>query len=652
VISGFQWFVAWRYLMAKPRKVSTSILIVASALAVTALGCLAVAYLVLDDPAPIDGLPVFNPLRANLLRVAAGSAALLELTVLLGLVRYFFTFFTAVSIGGVGIGTMALVIVLSVMAGFESDLRDKILGSNAHLRITRREGAFTEYAEVRDRLKRVPDVVASTPYLVSEVVIGASANYYNVVIKGIDPETVAAVTDLRDDLDEDESLARLWPLSPEGATLGRTPHTDDDTPAEPVERGAVDPAPDDFDLELDEPIDLSGTEASDGRAGAGDAESVVDLAPDDLNLGEDAPIDFSGEALPALPEIGADDFGGDDDPGSIEDDDEFEQFDEYDRARREAHRLLQDGGLVYGPGLEEDLGEPAREFSGQWPEEMSGRAFAGARRRAASSQRVNVLDGVLVGRELVRNMHLYVGQEVSLVSPFGLMTPAGPAPRSKPYRIAGTFYTGMYEYDTKFIYVEYTSLQRFLSMGDEVSGVEVRVRNRDRTEGVKAAITGALGPDYLVEDWKEINRSLFAALELEKLAMFLVLAIIILVASFSIIGNLIMIVVEKGREIAVLKTLGASHRGVMKIFWVQGFFIGVVGTTLGVSNGLLACWIGITWGLPLDPDVYYIDRLPIAVEWLSVSQVALAGMLISVLATLYPAYLSARVLPVEGLRYE
>jgi lipoprotein-releasing system permease protein len=161
-----------------------------------------------------------------------------------------------------------------------------------------------------------------------------------------------------------------------------------------------------------------------------------------------------------------------------------------------------------------------------------------------------------------------------------------------------------------------------------------------------------LGPSYRVQDWKDLNRSLFSALKLEKIAMFLVLAIIILVASFSIVGNLIMVVIEKAKEISILKTLGAGDPGVMKIFVVQGFFIGLVGTLIGVSVGLLVCWIGIHYGLPLDPDVYYIDRLPIHVEASAVAAVAAAGILISVVATLYPAYIAARMQIVKGLRYE
>jgi lipoprotein-releasing system permease protein len=214
-------------------------------------------------------------------------------------------------------------------------------------------------------------------------------------------------------------------------------------------------------------------------------------------------------------------------------------------------------------------------------------------------------------------------------------------------------------------------------MGDEIKGIEIRVRDPDRTHAVMAriqsrfapfeAVIGSpanyieevveemrkqIGPHYHIQDWKELNRSLFSALKLEKIAMFLVLAIIILVASFSIVGNLIMVVIEKAKEIAVLKTLGASDTGVMKIFVVQGFFIGLVGTIVGVILGLIVCWLNIRFGVPLDPDVYYIDRLPMHVEPSSVIAVAAAGIVISVIATLYPAFIAARLRVVEGLRYE
>jgi lipoprotein-releasing system permease protein len=246
-------------------------------------------------------------------------------------------------------------------------------------------------------------------------------------------------------------------------------------------------------------------------------------------------------------------------------------------------------------------------------------------------------------------------QEVKLASP--ITNPANPdangtpIPYNRDYRVAGTFFTGMYEYDLKFVYMTLDSLQTFLDRGDAIDGIEVRIADPDDTGSVLAAIQRAIGPDYKVQDWQELNRSLFSALKLEKIAMFLVLGIVILVASFSIVGNLIMVVVEKAREIALLKTLGASDPGVMQLFAIQGLMIGLIGTALGIATGLAACWAGKRFGLPLNPDVYYIDRLPIHVDPQSVAAAAAAGILISIAATLYPALLAARVRPAAGMRH-
>ncbi|HWU86427.1 MAG TPA: ABC transporter permease, partial [Kofleriaceae bacterium] len=277
------------------------------------------------------------------------------------------------------------------------------------------------------------------------------------------------------------------------------------------------------------------------------------------------------------------------------------------------------------------------------------------------SRRTEALPGILVGKELVKQMNLYIGQEVRVVSP--LSDPSNPdatgtpIPFNRDYRVAGTFYTGMYEYDLKYVYVTLESLQNFLDRGDAIDGIEVRIEDADGTgryvptDTSDGLIREVLGPGYRIVDWRELNRSLFSALKLEKIAMFLVLGIVILVASFSIVGNLIMVVIEKARQIALLKTLGASDLGIMQLFAIQGLLIGLIGTILGVLTGLLACWAGKKFGIPLNPDVYYIDRLPIHVDWQSVAAAAAAGVLISIAATLYPALLAARVRPAAGMRH-
>jgi lipoprotein-releasing system permease protein len=271
------------------------------------------------------------------------------------------------------------------------------------------------------------------------------------------------------------------------------------------------------------------------------------------------------------------------------------------------------------------------------------------------SRRTQALPGILVGRELVKQTHLYTGEEVRVVSP--LSDPANPdatgtpIPFNRDYRVAGTFFTGMYEYDLKYVYVTLDSLQDFLDRGDTVDGIEIRVRNPDDTGAFVAKLQATFGPHYRVQDWTELNRSLFSALKLEKIAMFLVLGIVIMVASFSIVGNLIMVVQAKVRQISLLKTLGASDVGVLQLFAIQGLMIGLIGTVLGVATGLLGCWAGKRYGIPVSPEVYYIDRLPIHIEPMSVLAAASAGILISIAATLYPAVVAARIRPATGLRH-
>jgi lipoprotein-releasing system permease protein len=276
--------------------------------------------------------------------------------------------------------------------------------------------------------------------------------------------------------------------------------------------------------------------------------------------------------------------------------------------------------------------------------------------------RTQALPGIIVGKELVRQQTtLRVGQEVTVVSP--LSDPSNPDANGMPvpynanYRVAGTFFTGMYEYDLKYVYVTLASLQNFLALGDTVDGIEVRVESVNATGlyvphgDSPGLIREALGPGYRVQDWTELNRSLFSALKLEKIAMFMILGIVILVASFAIVGNLIMVVVAKGRQIALLKTLGASDFGVLQLFTVQGLFIGILGSVLGVVSGLLVCDAIATYGIRLDPDVYYIDRLPIHVDPQSVLLTLLTGIAISIVATLHPSILAARVRPAAGMRH-
>jgi lipoprotein-releasing system permease protein len=497
---------------------------------------------------------------------------------------------------------MALVIVLSVMSGFETDLREKILGFNAHIQVSHNdELQFTGYQDIEKVLSETDGVIGYTPFLMTEAYMSNHNNYGNVTLKGIDPGRVAGVTEIVHNLvkGDERALEKIWPLAEDGSIVGEPEETEPDV-----------------DFEIDEgPIDFSGG-----------VESVDDPLEDEAIGDDDPPVDESSD-------------DEDMDLGEIEDfsgglDEYVELLDGGSEVETDLEAFAQDAGPTVKSFSEDDWDLPAPDHNSVRPE-------------------VAVLDGLLVGQELVNQISLYTGQEIRIISPLPDTSPDGLSiPRLQNFRIAGKFFSGMYEYDLKYVYCSLSALQSFLDLGDEVNGIEVRVKDPAQTGDIVRKLEEALGPDYRVQDWKELNKALFSALKLEKIAMFFILVIIVLVASFSIVGNLIMVVIEKAKEIAILKTLGSSNRGVMNIFITQGFFIGLVGTSLGLALGLGACFLGMTYGVPLDPDVYYIDKLPIQVEPWSVVVVGVSGVAISVVATIYPAFIAARMRPVKGLRWD
>ena len=266
------------------------------------------------------------------------------------------------------------------------------------------------------------------------------------------------------------------------------------------------------------------------------------------------------------------------------------------------------------------------------------------------------LPGVIIGRELAKSLQVELGEEVNVVTPHGELGPTGRMPKSRPFRVVGIFYSGMYEYDARFGYTRLQDVEEFVGL-QGATGVELKSVDVDRAlevaERVQQALDQGGAPGrHDVLDWMELNRSLFYALKLEKIAMFVALTSIILVASFSIIAMLIMIVIEKGREIAVLKSLGATDAGIMKTFVLQGTIIGALGAVIGLALGVVICYLLETVGFPLDPEVYYISTLPVDMNWGEIVSVVVCATGISVLATIYPSLQAARLRPVDGLRDE
>ena len=262
--------------------------------------------------------------------------------------------------------------------------------------------------------------------------------------------------------------------------------------------------------------------------------------------------------------------------------------------------------------------------------------------------------GIILGNELARNIGASRGEPVTVISPLGRLTPLGRVPRSQTFRVAGIFDSGMYEYDSTIAYVSLWAAQRFLGIGDRVTGIEVRVDDIYEADRVARAIGKALdGYPYWSRDWMRMNKNLFSALKLEKIVMFIILTLIILVAAFNIVGTLIMVVIEKTRDIAILKSMGATRRSIMKIFMIEGAVIGLVGTLLGLLGGYTICTLLATYKfIELPSDVYYISTLPVQMNPLDVALIALAAIVITLAASVYPAWQASRFDPAEAIRYE
>jgi lipoprotein-releasing system permease protein len=263
------------------------------------------------------------------------------------------------------------------------------------------------------------------------------------------------------------------------------------------------------------------------------------------------------------------------------------------------------------------------------------------------------LSGIVIGQELAKQLGLAIGDPVSVVSPLGTPSPVGMVPKVKRFAVAGTFDSGMFDYDTSLVYMSLADAQRFFGLGDSITGVEIRVADIHRAHEVARRLESALGTPFRARDWMEVNRNLFLAFRLEKVVYFIVLTLIVLVAAFNIVATLIMVVMEKRKDIAILKSMGATNPSIARIFMLKGLIIGVVGTGLGLLGGYLGCWALARYQfVELPKDVFYVSTVPVRVYGENFAMVALVSVVICLLATIYPARQAAGLAPVEVIRYE
>ncbi len=389
----------------------------------------------------------------------------------------FISLISLISVAGITVGVIALIVVLSVYAGFTDGLRDQILGINSHIIVQQSAGVIEDYELTRERVLTVPGVTGATPYLYAQTLISGSSGGAGVVLRGIDPATAATVISL----------------------------------------------------------------GSQMTAGA-----MADL----------------------------------------------------------------------------------------------------------NSQPDSRIPGIILGKQLAHDLRVGPGSKIRLISPSGPLTPMGVIPKIKTSQVVGIFESGMYEYDSSLAFMELSAVQDFLETGDIAHGIEVTVDRKDlnKADQVAKAISDKLGAGTIARDWMAMNRNLFAAFKLEKIGMFICVALIILVAALNIISALIMVVMEKGRDIAILKSMGATSKSIMKIFFLQGLIISLTGTILGVLGGLGLCELLSRYQfIELPSNVYPMTTLPIKVLPLDIAIIAGCSIIISLSATLYPSWKASKVKPAEVL---
>ena len=511
---------------------------------------------------------------------------------------------TTLSVLGVALGVAALITVLSVMGGFATDLREKIVATKAHVVVSAEHGYLDRSSEILAQVGSDSDVTGAAAYIESEVMISTSSSADGIVLRGIDIETIGQTSNLPDSIVDGQLQ---WLVTPAAALeelrswrnnrVRDTTHAVESA-AERLEAERADNVPE---AVAAEPGEGTGFEMPPVPVEKPVSRDKLEPVP--------APAEMSPEgAGSVMPPI----------PGQ---------------------------GSVMPP-------IPGQGAHGEGNHVMPDLPYSGARHGGRQS-----LPGIVIGGELATRLHVGVGSEITIISPDGQLLPTGPAPLSRPYLVVATFFTGMYEFDTRFAYVTMDEARDILRVPDEqVTAVDIKLRELDVARSVAARLdvqlTGAGHSGVLVRSWEDLNKGLFTALKLEKIAIFVILTIIILVASFSIVSNLIIMVIERTSEIAILKSMGTTNGSIMRIFGIQGGMIGVVGTILGVLVGVANCVFIEGGGIPLDTEVYYIEYLPVDLQVGEVVVTALAAIGISLLATVYPALKATRISPAEGLRHD
>lgn len=499
---------------------------------------------------------------------------------------------TALAIGGVLLGVAALTIVMSVTGGFQEQFREKVLGVNAHVLVLKYSIDFREYRDVMKKVEDVPHVLGVAPFVINPMMVThGDHTATGVLLKGVDPELMPRVLDLPKHVTTG-SLAGL-----------RRP---DATPPDP----AFDP----LRREIESP-----RHREDMMGGDGGVDSLLQLMQRDLEeamqradagrSGEDH--DVSEETRTPAPKV------------------------------RTTRNFV--GDVTPSGGYKSRL--PDDDFI---PDSIDPDP-------CKSPSEIAKMPGIVVGRTLAKQLDVGLGDCVQVTSPqIGISFGAGArSPIAKQFRVIAVFEAGFDQYDSKLVYTDLYEAQAFYEYGDSVTGIEMKLDDIDRADDVAREITRRLNNGiYNTMTWKQLNHGLFTALLIQQIGMSFMLGLIILVAACTVIATLIMVVLEKKKEIALLKALGAKNDAILRIFIYQGGFVGLAGTALGVVIGWLSCRFLLAYTFPLDPKVYFISRLPVSMRPIEFIVPALVALGICLVATILPAVYAAQLRPADGLRAE
>jgi lipoprotein-releasing system permease protein len=516
---------------------------------------------------------------------------------------------TAFAVLGVALGVSALVTVISVTGGFRSEFRTKVLGVNAHVLVLKYASDFREYRKVMDQVKTVPSITAVAPFVINPMMVThGQRTATGVLLKGIDPSQGLKVLDLPRHIRQG-SLEGLRLEGSKPPDRRRHSILDDPLPMDPLGSSVPSPSPS-------------------GAAPLGSAPSRRGLLAEierGLREGPDATSHSTGTLADAGMEEAASQKDRDGEPDALAVEPEAPVGD-----------IEPDGGFASKLPETDEL----PDFIDPDP--------------CKSPEAVAKLPGIVVGATLAKNLGASIGDCLQVTSPtIGFVYSRGAmhAPVAKQFRVVAVFEAGFDQYDSKLVYTDLYEAQAFYDSGDSVTGVEMKVTDIEEARAVKKLVEEKLASGiYHTMDWEELNHGLFTALRIQQIMMSLVLAIIIVLAAFTVIATLIMVVLDKKKEIAVIKAMGAKDGAVLRAFLYQGGIIGAVGTAVGLVLGYGVCKGLMAYPLPLDPKVYFISRLPVAMHLSDFVLVGVFAILVCVGATVWPAAHAALLRPAEAFR--